>query len=139
MTNELFLDTSFSIGLVSLRNTIHKKSNEWSQKIEELKIPVVTTQAVLLEIGNALSKSVFRQVEIGLLENFENDPNTIIVSLSDELYQKAFELFRNRTDKEWELVDCVSFVVMREREIEAALTADEHFVQAGFRALLREE
>ncbi len=37
------------------------------------------------------------------------------------------------------LVDCISFVVMRERNIEAALTADEHFIQAGFRALLRED
>ncbi len=41
-------------------------------------------------------------------------------------------------DKEWGLVDCVSFVVMREHGIEAALTTDRHFIQAGFRALLRE-
>ena len=139
MTNELFLDTSFSIGLVSPRDQIHKKAVDWSEKIEDLKIPVVTTQAVLLEIGNALSKSSFRKVGIGLLENLENDPDTTIVSLTDEIYNKAFELFRNRPDKEWGLVDCISFVVMREREIEAALTADEHYVQAGFRALLREE
>jgi len=73
-----------------------------------------------------------------LLENLENDFNTTIVSLTDELYNKAFELFRTRPDKEWGLVDCISFVVMEERNIVAALTADEHFIQAGFRALLRE-
>lgn len=139
MTNELFLDTSFSIGLVSPRDQIHKKAIAWSGKIEELKIPVITTQAVLLEIGNALSKSAFREVGIGLLKNFETDPSTTIVSFTDEIYNKAFELFSSRPDKEWGLVDCVSFVVMRERGIEAALTADEHYVQAGFRALLRED
>ncbi len=137
--NELFLDTSFSIGLVSPRDQIHEKAINWARKIEESKIPIITTQAVLLEIGNALSKFSFRQVGIGLLKNFENDPDTTIVSLTDELYQKAFELFSNRPDKEWGLVDCISFVVMQERSIEAALTADEHFSQAGFRALLREE
>ena len=139
MTNELFLDTSFSIGLVSPRDQIHEKAIRWSEKIENLKIPVVTTQAVLLEIGNALSKSAFRQVGIGLLENLADDPDTTIVSLTDEIYNKAFELFRSRADKEWGLVDCISFVVMRERNIESALTADEHYIQAGFRALLREE
>jgi predicted nucleic acid-binding protein len=35
------------------------------------------------------------------------------------------------------LIDCVSFVVMEERGMMDALTADEHFEQAGFRALLR--
>ena len=36
------------------------------------------------------------------------------------------------------LIDCISFVVMSERGVVKALTADEHFQQGGFRALLRE-
>ncbi len=136
--NELFLDTSFSIGLVSPRDHIHEKAIAWSEKIEDSRIPIVTTQAILLEIGNALSKSAFRQIGIGLLDNLENDSNTTIISLTDKLYSKAFELFRNRPDKEWGLVDCISFVVMKEQKITAARTTDEHFTQAGFRALLRE-
>ena len=136
--NELFLDTSFSIGLVSPRDQIHEKAITWAKKIEESKIPLVTTRAILLEIGNALSKLRFRQVGIGLLENLENDSDMTIVSLTDKLYKKAFELFRNRPDKEWGVVDCISFVVMTERNIEAALTSDKHYEQAGFRALLKE-
>jgi len=40
-------------------------------------------------------------------------------------------------DKTWGLVDCVSFVVMRDAGILDSLTTDKHFEQAGFRALLR--
>ncbi len=58
------------------------------------------------------------------------------VPLTDELYQQAFDLFRDRPDKEWGLIDCASFVVMQ-RGLTEALTPDEHFEQAGFRALLR--
>ena len=36
------------------------------------------------------------------------------------------------------MTDCVSFVVMHERGLIEALTMDQHFQQAGFRALLRE-
>ncbi len=137
--NEIFLDTSFAIAIVSPRDQLHKKANIWLDKIEDSETPIVTTQAVFLEIGNALSKAAFRQVGIGILNHYENDPKTTIISLTDDLYKTAFELFSNRTDKEWGLVDCISFIVMQEREITEALTADEHFVQAGFRALLREE
>jgi hypothetical protein len=35
--------------------------------------------------------------------------------------------------------DCNSFLVMEERNLADALTADAHFPQAGFRALLLEQ
>jgi len=48
------------------------------------------------------------------------------------------KLYSERPDKEWGLTDCVSFVVMEAHGIRDALTADEHFEQAGFRALMHE-
>ena len=36
------------------------------------------------------------------------------------------------------MTDCLSFVVMEERSLHEELTADHHFRQAGFRALLLE-
>jgi predicted nucleic acid-binding protein len=68
----------------------------------------------------------------------ESDPNIEIVSVSDELYREALELYRSRPDKEWGLIDCVSFVTMSKRNMQEALTADDHFRQAGFRVLLQE-
>jgi len=54
------------------------------------------------------------------------------------MFSRAFELYSERPDKDWSLTDCVSFVLMKEQALDRALTADIHFVQAGFRALLRE-
>jgi len=68
---------------------------------------------------------------------FFRDPQVDIVLLTEELYQQALALFRGRLDKEWGLIDCVSFVVMQERGLTDALTTDEHFEQAGFRVLLQ--
>lgn len=38
----------------------------------------------------------------------------------------------------WSLTDCISFEVMGEFGLTEALTADHHFEQAGFRALLKQ-
>ena len=91
----------------------------------------------MLEIGNALSKKRFRHAAVSLLQALESDPSVEIVPFSQELYEKAFGLFRQRPDKEWGLIDCVSFIVMQERGIIQALTTDDHYRQAGFQALMR--
>ncbi len=139
MRNKVFLDTSYLIAIVIAKDDFHERAFELANQIEEENTQIVTTQAIILEIGNALSKLKYRQSAAGLIQHLNSDINTSVIALNDEICDKAFELFRSRPDKEWGLVDCISFVVMREREIEAALTADEHYIQAGFRALLREE
>lgn len=98
---------------------------------------IVTTRAVLLEIGNALGKQCYRSTAVALLEALQEDPSVEIVPISDDIYSRAFDLYRSRPDKEWGLVDCISCIVMQERGIVGALTADVHFLQAGYSALLR--
>lgn len=92
----------------------------------------------MLEIGNALAKPRTRKVAIDLLEALEKDSQLEIVPLSESLFRRSFELYQRRTDKEWGLTDCISFIVMQDRGITDALTTDEHFQQAGFPPLLRE-
>jgi predicted nucleic acid-binding protein len=134
---EVFLDTSFAIALSSITDQNHARAVKLANQIETDKTRLVTTQAILLEIGNALSKQKYRVAAIQLLESLETDPGVEVVLLTNSLYRLAFNLFKKREDKEWGLVDCVSFIVMQERGISDSLTADTHFQQAGFRALLR--
>jgi Predicted nucleic acid-binding protein, contains PIN domain len=59
-----------------------------------------------------------------------------LVWIDRDLYGEGWDLYRERSDKDWSLVDCCSFAVMRDRRIVAALTADRHFEQAGFAKLI---
>jgi hypothetical protein len=58
------------------------------------------------------------------------------VELTPELYRKGWQIYRERLDKDWGVIDCISFTIMQERNIVEALTGDRHFQQAGFVALL---
>lgn len=138
MANEVFLDAAFAIALASPKDEFHALAIVWAERLKKSKMRLVTTRAVWLEIGNALAKFKHRQAATKLLRSIQNDAQIEIAPLSEELCQRAFQLYQERRDKEWGLTDCVSFVVMQERAINLALTTDEHFQQAGFRALLRE-
>mgnify|MGYP002073455060 CR=1 FL=1 len=136
--NEVFLDTAYAIALASERDNYHAAAIVLAETLRMQGVKLVTTQAVLLEIGNALSKARYRAGAVRLLTAIEADPNIEVVPLTHDLYMRAMRLFRERTDKEWGLTDCVSFVVMSDRALSLALTPDNHFRQAGYTALLLE-
>lgn len=136
--SRVFLDTSYAVALATPRDRYHPQAIELAGHLERLGARIVTTRAVLLEIGSSLSKVRFRSHGIALLESLEADPRVEIVPISEGLYQRGFEVFRRRPDKEWSLVDCLSFVIMQDRGLRDSLTTDDHFEQAGFRALLLE-
>jgi hypothetical protein len=59
-----------------------------------------------------------------------------IVRVTPEHFKEGCELYFKRADKGWSLTDCISFLVMQELGIRAALTPDEDFEQAGFERLM---
>lgn len=136
LSSEVFLDTAYAIALSSPKDVYHARAAALADELEQQQVRLVTTRAVLLEIGSTLARQRLRSAAVALLDALEHDPTVHIVPLSEPLFAKAFQLYRARPDKEWGLTDCVSFVVMMERGLTEALTTDDHFRQAGFRALL---
>ena len=134
---ELSLDTAYAIVLSAPSDAHHEQAVTLAGWIESSWIRLITTRAVMLEIGNALAKARYRSAAVELLEAIENDKSVEVIALSETLSERAYRLFRYRTDKEWGMIGCVSFIVMEDRQITDAPTTDELFQQAGFRALLR--
>lgn len=137
MTDKLFLDTAFVIALISPKDIFHDKAMALSRQIRQGGIHMLTTRAILIEIGNSLAKANTRQAAIEMLESIEADDGITIVPMTEELYKESFKFFGSRMDKEWGLIDCISFVVMQKFDLTEALTSDRHFEQAGFIPLMR--
>ena len=133
----VFLDSAYAIALGSATDELHEDALTLAEELESSGTHLLTTSAVLLEIANALSKVQYHRAAVRLISSLRADPIVEIVALSDHLLEQAITLYSERADKDWGLTDCVSFVVMRERGLTEALTADDHFRQAGFRPLLR--
>jgi predicted nucleic acid-binding protein len=134
--DKLFLDTSFAIALASHRDQHHEQAVTLASEIRANKAQLVTTIPVVIEIGNSLAKQSFRQAAVQLIASLHSDSSVTIVPLDHSLYNRSFSLFADRSDKDWGLTDCISFVVMEDQKIQKALTADNHFQQAGYETLL---
>lgn len=129
----VFADTALYVALANRKDAIHEKSLAFFATFTG---QLVTTDFVLLEVANFHSRCALRQPFLDLYARITSDPDTEIVRVESELFDRGMELFSKRSDKDWSLTDCISFVVMNEQGMTEALTSDHHFEQAGFLALL---
>lgn len=134
MITKIFVDTLFVIALINQCDQYHQRASELGDNLEAY--PLITTDAVLLEIANALARN-YKNEAVETIEHFFASDEVEIVRLTPELFEQAFTLYKTHQDKAWGLVDCISFVVMKQAGVTQALTFYQHFVQVGFQALMR--
>jgi uncharacterized protein len=133
VTIPIFIDTLFVVASISPRDQYHSQAVKLAGELDGQ--PLLVTDAVLLEIGNALARS--HKVQAAeVIKHFLTSQEIEVVHLTPELFGKAFDLYQAYEDKTWGLTDCISFVVMREAGVTGALTFDRHFEQAGFQVLM---
>lgn len=130
----VFADTYFYLALLSADDAAHSRAVELSGS---LRSRIVTTDWILMEVADALCQPRQRPLFPALLDHLRNDPDVVIVGASRDLFDRGVALYGSRADKSWSLTDCISFVVMQDRNLTDALTADHHFEQAGFVAMLK--
>jgi predicted nucleic acid-binding protein len=133
--NRIFLDTVYILALTNRRDQYHQLASKLVSQF--VGYSMATTDAILLEVGNALARS-HRQEAAKAIQQLLTSDDVEVVHLSPQLFERGLALYTTHQDKVWSLVDCISFIVMTEADIAEALTTDRHFEQAGFRALMNE-
>lgn len=129
MVKPLFVDTGYIIALINENDYYHSQALALSLKYDGY--PLVTTDAVLLEVGNALSRIARQQASL-VIHHFQTADEATLDHLNRTLFSTAMNWYDKHQDKTWGLVDCASFAVMAEMQLTLALAFDRHFVQAGF-------
>lgn len=129
----VFADTSYYIALATSKDDAYAAAKVFSDRFRGQQI---TSEYVLLELGNFFSKFTMRSAFVALYDALLRDPKTVILPCSDRVLKRAVDMYRTRQDKEWSLTDCTSFILMKENDVIHALSTERHFEQAGFSILL---
>lgn len=130
----LFLDTAFIQALLNPRDDYHQQAKQLFPRVRAAS-EVWITEAVLVEVGNALS-ALNRNGAVQFIQQCYRTDNINIVSVDTALLMQSLNLYQSRPDKDWGLTDCISFIVMQQNNLTDAVTSDRHFLQAGFRTLM---
>jgi uncharacterized protein len=135
----VFADTAYWIAIIHPRDGLHQRAVEVSNALVPFKI--VTSEMVLVEVLNTFSNRGphLREAAVKTILEITNDPTIDVAPQTQRLFREALGLYQTRIDKEWSLTDCASFTIMNKRNIDEALTADHHYGQNGFKALLKSE
>jgi predicted nucleic acid-binding protein len=94
---------------------------------------------VLTEVLNHFSKhgNFLRYASVNFIEKMQENQSITIIPQTNDIFQQALILYKQRPDQAWSHTDCSSFCIMAQQNILEALAYDKHFEQAGFIALLR--
>jgi predicted nucleic acid-binding protein len=136
MTGNVFLDTSGWLALLNSAELLHAEANLRWQQIVLAKRSITLTDWIVAETGNGLARSDRKNRLSESLARVLSTSRTEFVVIDAALMHRALDLYGQHADKTWGLVDCASFLVMRDRGMSEAFTCDRHFEQAGFKCLL---
>lgn len=124
-----FADTWFWVALINKKDSGHVAATALRKKVGD---DIITSQLVMIEfMGRCAKPATLRKLCFELVNALASGPIKVI-GHTDAMYVRAFNIYENFKDKEWSLVDCASFEMMRDGNITEALTNDKHFTQAGF-------
>ncbi|QKQ72310.1 type II toxin-antitoxin system VapC family toxin [Nostoc sp. TCL240-02] len=132
MISIYFLDTSYILALEIKNEDAHQKVlQNWATLIKSKPV-LMTTTYVFDEVVTFFNSRNphYKAVEVGnrLLES----PDIELIEIERTLFNQGWEYFQKHKDKSYSFTDCLSFIIMQQREIVIALTLDNHFYQAGF-------
>ena len=99
--SNLFVDTSFFIALLNKEDDDHAKALTLQNQLAAQTFRKYTSEYVLLELGDGLSRLRFRHLAIQLIDLVYSDATFEIVPASSDRFIKIHTLFKHRPDKEW--------------------------------------
>ena len=135
--NHIFFDTSALIAVGNKRDFFHYQACAINDELSRSNVTFITTNAVLLEFGNAFSTIHLKPFAIKLINAIMQSKRWKRIEIDQRIMNRGFELFSQMSDKEWGLVDCCSMVVAKDMSIRNIFSTDHHFEQAGFNILLK--
>ncbi len=125
----IFLDTSAAYAAIDAADPNHREAAERLQAALQQRIPVLTHNYVVLE-STAL---IQRRLGLHAALSFLKDTRILKIHwVTQNEHNEAVQLLERRGKRNLSLVDCMSFVVMKQYGITTALVYDSDFQAEGF-------
>lgn len=129
----IYIDTGAFLARYLSHDQYHVKAISCWKRLEQLNLPCLTSNFVLDETFTLLARRAdyaFAAQRARVI--LSSDLLTILRPAEGEEYE-ALDLFEKYADQRVSFTDCISFVLMRRKNITQVFSFNQHFERAGFR------
>ena len=128
--NAVFADTSGLLALLNAQDEHHARAARAFANLRARQVGLVSTSFVLVETYALVARRLGLEAVRGFRSDFA--PLIEIVWVDEALHDAGLDLLLDRGKRLLSLVDAVSFITMRQRDVAEAFAFDPHFEQEGF-------
>ncbi len=129
----MFIDTSALLAVLDADDNSHEISLKVWKNVLSTDEELVTTNYILLETFALVQHRLGMEAVKALQEDII--PVMEVEWVTEAIHKTAVVMLFMAAKRRLSLVDCVSFTVMRQSEINNAFTLDMHFREQGFLTL----
>ena len=130
--NRVFIDTSAIFALLVPTDAAHDRAATAFDRLRARESVLLTTSYNLVETYALLDRRIGRDATASFRSNFA--PLLQIVWVDDDLHERGLDLMLE-CPAGVSLVDAVSFLCIREHQIDEVFAFDQHFEREGFQTL----
>lgn len=131
MSHTLFADTSAFFAAFSEADARHPVALSALTGQTSL----VTTRLIVIETVSLMTKRLSSFHAHAWHETIVKNQEIRVREVEADVLAASEKLWKQNKDKNWDLIDCYSFSVMRQERLMSAWSFDQHFIQAGFQLL----
>ncbi|HMC27430.1 MAG TPA: PIN domain-containing protein [Verrucomicrobiae bacterium] len=135
-SRNVFIDTSGFFAVLIRNDPNHDRAVGQFRSWREAGRYAFTTDYVADETATLLKARGAGQLIASFFRLLESSEVLSFLFVHEERFRKARDFFLKHDDHGYSFTDCTSFLLMKELGLHDALTADEHFEEAGFNGLL---
>jgi predicted nucleic acid-binding protein len=129
----IFIDTSAWYASSSGRNVNHQEAKRFLTSVQER---LVTSDYIVDETLTLFRSRGENQHAIAFGIEVIDRSFADIITITEQDFADAWDIFQRFADKAWSFTDCTSRVVMERLGIQRAFAFDDHFRQFGTVAVL---
>lgn len=126
------MDTGAFYALADGRDPAHKDARKYFEGCSAI---LVTTDFIFAETMSLMTKRLGKAVAVAFGEGMRGSSMIRIEEPAPQVREQGWRLFSGHRDKEYDLIDCISFATMESLRIRDAFGFDRHFTQYGFHLL----
>jgi len=128
----IFIDTGAFVARYVERDQYHAQAAEYWSHIRRSGLACLTSSFVLNETFTLLSRRATYEFAAERARNLYASSILEVLRPTEEEEVAAIEYLEKYADQQVSFTDCISFALMRARDIRDVFTFDRHFALAGF-------